>query len=104
VGCGGDSKGLTKANFDKIQMGMTPAEVGAIFGHGDIQMPESQIAVIKQETTVMRNGIDRTTSFGEMGEIYDSFSTKELGGVNKKEVVIRYEEGKVTYKDSENLQ
>jgi hypothetical protein len=122
AGCGGPEP-LSKANYDKIQNGMSPNDVGAIFGFppqaeedlggageglggvggiggvgglGGVTPPQGKL--------VSHNDIDRRTTYSDESERIDTFSTKELGGVNKKEIVVRYRDGKVEYKDQTNVQ
>ena len=102
TGCSGEAP-LSKEKYDKIQLGMSPEEVGKIFGFPETGVGEAGIHTPKGATT-FHNDIDRLTSPGEgEGYLLDTFTTKELGGVNKKEIVVRYFEGKAEWKDQIGL-
>jgi hypothetical protein len=104
AGCGSDP--MSKENYEKIQNGMTTQEVSKLFGFEDVKELEGQIAVLKNKAvSTSPLGVDRETRYDEeMGYIYDTFKTSEMGGVNKKEIQVRYLDGKVEWKDQSGLQ
>jgi hypothetical protein len=49
-------------------------------------------------------GVDRQVDFPAEDEMIEIYSTKEMGGVNKKQIQVRYRNGQVEWKDSENVE
>jgi hypothetical protein len=104
VGCGQDP--MSKENYDRIKDGMTTQEVSKLFGFEDVKELEGQIGVLKgKAVSTSPLGIERETRYAdEMGYIYDTFTTKEMGGVNKKRIEVRYLDGKVEWKDQSGIE
>ena len=104
AGCGSDP--MSKANYDNIKNGMTTQEVSKLFGFEDVKELEGAIGILKNKAvSTSALGVERETRYDEeMGYIYDTFKTSEMGGVNKKEIQVRYLDGKVEWKDQSGLQ
>jgi hypothetical protein len=103
AGCA-PSGGMNKATYDKIQNGMSPEEVGKLFGFEKVKEPGGALGILKGEAVSTVNGIDRTTKMTEDGYIYDTFFSQEMGGVNKKEIQVRYLNGQVEWKDQSGVE
>src|SRR5262245_10328134 len=86
TGCGSSSP-MTKANFDKLQNGMTVAEVSQIMGFKPPNADETSIiGGVVRDTA---NEVDREHKPENLdGIAYDEFHYKELGGTNKKAIYI----------------
>ena len=102
TGCGG-SMPMTKANFDKIKEGMTIEEVSAVMGFPPPNWDKSSI-VPGAGIMDTKNGVDRETKTDLDGFTYDHFHYKEMGGTNKKDIHVRYFDGKVQSKEEVGLQ
>ena len=48
--------------------------------------------------------VDRMTSYPADGEVLDQFTTKELGGRNKKLILVHYLNGQVDQKSQKNVE
>jgi hypothetical protein len=101
-GCGGGSP-LTKDNYDKIQNGMTPEQVGVLFGFDESFEKLEEGRTVSTKFVTSKLGVDRQTDFPVEDEMIEIYSTKEMGGVNQKEIHVRYREGKVEWKDQLNV-
>jgi hypothetical protein len=102
-GCGGSP--LSKSNYDKIQNGMTAQEVGALFGFDeDFEKLQEDRTMFLNKTQASKLGVDRLIDFPAEGEMIHIYSTKEMGGVNKKQIQVRFRDGQVEWKDQENVQ
>lgn len=102
TGCGSSSP-MTKANFDKIQTGMTVAEVSAVMGFKPPNTDETSIiGGVVRDTA---NEVEREHKPENLdGIAYDEFHYKELGGTNKKAIYIEYNNGKLVRKEETGLQ
>jgi hypothetical protein len=102
-GCGGSP--LNKSNYDKIQNGMTPKEVGVLFGFDEsFEKLQEDRTMYLNKTQSSKLGVDRLVDFPAEDEMLEIYSTKELGGTNKKQIQVRYRNGQVEWKDQENVQ
>ena len=101
-GCGGASP-MTMENYDKIQEGMTIAQVSEIMGFPPPDLDKTSIIpgdVIRDT----KNEVDREHKPTNLdGYAYDEFHYKELGGTNKKAVYVTYFEDKVETKNQTGL-
>jgi hypothetical protein len=101
-GCGGSP--LSKSNYDKIQNGMTPKEVGVLFGFDESfeKLEEGRTMHLNKFVT-SKLGVDRETDFPTENEMIETYSTKEMGGVNKKQIIVNYRDGLVENKAEVNV-
>jgi hypothetical protein len=81
---------------------MTIEEVSAIFGY-PVPVKPLEPNLGKFYVQQNRDGVDRRTDWESEETTYDTFESKELGGVNKKQIIIRYDLGKVGQKDQVDL-
>jgi hypothetical protein len=100
-GCGGSSP-MTMANFDKIQEGMTIEQVSEIMG---FPPPDKEVSIVGGVVRQTRNDVDREHNPTNLdGLAYDEFHYKEMGGRNKKDIFVTYQDGKVTVKNQTGLE
>ena len=102
AGCGAGHP-MTKANYDKIQEGMTIEQVSEIMG---FPPPDwDQTSIIPGSPIRATNGnVDREVKTTLEGETYDDYSYKEMGGTNKKEMHLRYENNKLVQKSQAGME
>ncbi len=102
-GCGGTP--LNKSNYDKIQNGMTPEQVGALFGFDeDFEKLQEERTMYLNKIQTSKLDVDREINIPVEGEMIHIYSTKEMGGVNKKQIQVRFQNGQVEWKDQLNVQ
>jgi hypothetical protein len=104
AGCGGGSSPMTMSNYDKIQEGMTIEQVSEIMGFPPPDVDKTSI-IPGADIMDTKNGVDRNHKPTNLdGLAYDEFHYKELGGQNKKDIFVTYENNKVTQKNQSGLE
>ena len=85
---------------------MTIAEVRRMFGFDEASEALEANAAFHREGQMVSSKleVDRSTTYPAENEIQDIFSTKEMGGVNKKRIIVHYRDGLVDQKGQMNVE